>query len=113
MNLGILGFKGIVPSLFSLIVEVSFIRSFIIVGLLYGSLVQFNQVFRGSTFLSKVVWTTIFMTCKCLAFAFPLTFGSVLHVFAVAFTFLEFMKLLLMVVRPITSFITLHIMVNL
>jgi hypothetical protein len=53
------------------------------------------------------------MACKCLALPFSLTFGSVLLVFAVVFALLEFTKLLLMVVRPITFFITLHIIVNL
>jgi hypothetical protein len=99
------------------IVEVGFIRSFIVVVLLYGSLVQLNQMFRGSALSSKVVWTTTFMTCKCLAFAFafafPLIFGSILLIFAVVFALLEFTKFLLMVVRPITFFITLHIIVNL
>jgi hypothetical protein len=95
------------------IIEVGFIRSFIVVGLLYGSLVQLNQMFRGSALSSKVVWTTTFMACKCLAFAFPLIFGSILLIFAVVFALLEFTKFLLMVVRPITFFITLHIIVNL
>jgi hypothetical protein len=70
-------------------------------------------MFRGSAFTSKVVWTTIFMTCKCLAFVFPLIFGSVLHVLAVAYALFEFTKFLVMVVGSITFFITLHIMVNL
>jgi hypothetical protein len=100
-------------SLFSYIIEVSFIQSFIIVGLLYRSLVQFNKVFRSSTFPSKVVWTTTSMACKYLAFAFSLTFAFVLHVFVVAFAFLEFTKFLVMIIRSIISFITLHIMVNL
>jgi hypothetical protein len=70
-------------------------------------------MFRGSLFFGKIVWTTTFMACKCLAFAFPLTFGSFLHVPAVAFAFLEFTKFLLRVFRHITFFITLHIIVNL
>jgi hypothetical protein len=53
------------------------------------------------------------MARKCLALAFLLTFSSVLHVLAIAFAFLEFIKFLLWVLRPITFFITLHIMVNL
>jgi hypothetical protein len=52
------------------------------------------------------------MACKSFAFPFSLTFGSVLLVFVVAFALLEFTKLLLMVVGFITSFITLHITVN-
>jgi hypothetical protein len=69
-------------------------------------------MFRGSAFSSKVVCTTTFMACKYLAFAFPLTFGSILHVFAIAFTFFEFTIFLLMVIRSITFSITLHIIVN-
>jgi hypothetical protein len=60
-----------------------------------------------------MVWTTTFMTCECLALAFFLTFGPVLHVPAIAFAFLEFTKFLLWVFRPITFFITLHKIVNL
>jgi hypothetical protein len=62
-----------------------------------------------------MVWTTIFMACKCLAFAFafPLAFDPVLHVLAVAFALLEFTKFLVLVFRPITFFISLHIIVNL
>jgi hypothetical protein len=40
------------------------------------------------------------MACK--SFAFPLSFGSVLLVFAIAFALLEFTKLLLIVVGSIT-----------
>jgi hypothetical protein len=53
------------------------------------------------------------MSCKYLALAFSLTFGPVLHVLAVVFAFLKFTKFLLWVFRPITFFITLHIIVNL
>jgi hypothetical protein len=53
------------------------------------------------------------MTCKCLTSAFPLTFSHVLHVLAIAFSFLEFTKFLVLVFRFITFFITLHIIVNL
>jgi hypothetical protein len=60
-----------------------------------------------------MIWTTTFMGCKCLALVFSLTFGSVLHVLAVVFAFLEFTKFLLWGFRPITFFITLHITVNL
>jgi hypothetical protein len=49
-------------------------------------------MFRGLALSRKVVWTTTFMTCKCLAFLFPLTFGYVLLVFAIAFALLEFTK---------------------
>jgi hypothetical protein len=47
------------------------------------------------------------------AFAFALAFGSVLHVLAIAFVFLKFIKFLVMIVGSITLFITLHIIVNL
>jgi hypothetical protein len=70
-------------------------------------------MFRGSTFSGKVVWTTTFMACKCLAFAFVLTFGPILYVLAVVFVFLEFIKFLMLVFRPITFFITLHNIVSL
>jgi hypothetical protein len=70
-------------------------------------------MFRGLAFSSKVVWTTTFMACKCLAFSFPLTFGHVLHVLAIAFTFLEYTKFLVLVFRSITFFIIIHIIVNL
>jgi hypothetical protein len=70
-------------------------------------------MFRSAAFSAKMVWTTIFMACECLAFAFPLTFGSILHVLAVAFAFLKFTKFLVMVVGSITLFISLHIVVNL
>jgi hypothetical protein len=53
------------------------------------------------------------MACKSFVFPFPLTFGSVLLVLVVAFAFLEFIKLLLIVVESITFFITLHTIVNL
>jgi hypothetical protein len=53
------------------------------------------------------------MACECLAFALHLTFGSVLHVLAVVFAFLEFTKFLVMVIGSITLFITPHLMVNL
>jgi hypothetical protein len=52
------------------------------------------------------------MACKIFIFPIPLTFDSVLHIFTIVFAFLEFTKLLLMVVRYITFFITLHIMIN-
>jgi hypothetical protein len=48
-----------------------------------------------------------------ICLAFPLTFGSVLHGLVVVIAFLEFTKFLLWVFRPITFFITLHIIVNL
>jgi hypothetical protein len=82
--------------LFSHIVEVDFIQSFIVAGLLFLFLVLFNQMFRGAAFSSKVVSTTTFMACKCLvfAFAFALTIGYVLHVLVVVFAFLEFTKFL-------------------
>jgi hypothetical protein len=70
-------------------------------------------MFRGSAFSGKVVWTTTFMACKCLAFAFALTFGPILYVLAVVFVFLEFIKFLMLVFRPITFFITLHNIVSL
>jgi hypothetical protein len=57
---------------------------------------------RGAVFSGKMVWTTTFIACKCLAFPFPLTFGSVLHVFVIAFAFLEFTKFLVMIVGSIT-----------
>jgi hypothetical protein len=66
-------------------------------------------MFRSAAFFGKMVWTTTFMACEYIAFAFPLTFDPVLHVLAVAFVFLEFTKFLVMVV----GFITLHIVVNL
>jgi hypothetical protein len=68
-------------------------------------------MFRSVVFSSKMVWTTTFMACKCLAFA--LTFGSVLHVLAVVSVFVEFTKFLVLIFRSITLFITLHIIVNL
>jgi hypothetical protein len=70
-------------------------------------------MFKSVAFSSKMVWTTTFMACKCLAFAFLLTFGSVLHVLAVVFAFLEFTNFFVLVFRSITLFITLHIIVNL
>jgi hypothetical protein len=48
---------------------------------------------------------------KSLAFHF--TFGSILLTLAVAFSFHEFTKILLIVVRPIKFSFTLHIEVNL
>jgi hypothetical protein len=53
------------------------------------------------------------MAFKSLAFSLSLSFGSVLLILTVAFSFHEFTKILLMVVRPIDFCFTLHILVNL
>jgi hypothetical protein len=53
-------------------------------------------MFKGAAFSGKMVWTTTFMACEFLAiaFAFSLTFDSVLHVLDVAFVLLEFTNFL-------------------
>jgi hypothetical protein len=56
-----------------------------------------------------MVWTTTFMSCKCLALAFHLTFGYVLHILTVAFAFLKFTKFLLWVFSPITFYIIVNL----
>jgi hypothetical protein len=114
VNLGILGFEGIVPEVVASLLTSLKWASYDLLLLLdsfrdlwYNS----TKCLGGSTLSSKVVWTTTFMACKYLAF--PLTFGFVLLVFVIAFALLEFTGFLLMVVRPITSFNILHIIVNL
>ena len=52
-------------------------------------------------------------TYESLAFSLSLSFGYVLLILTVAFSFHEFTKILLMVVRPINFFFALHIVVNL
>jgi hypothetical protein len=53
------------------------------------------------------------MAFKTLVFPLSLSFGSVLSIFTIVFAFLEFTKILLMVVRPINFLFTIHIIVNL
>jgi hypothetical protein len=116
INFGISGFEGIVFEVVASLVTSLKWASYDLLLLLDSFMVfWYNSIkcLGGVAFSSKIVWTTTFMVCKYLAFAIPLTFGLVLHILVVAFVFLEFTKFLVMIVGSITSFITLHIIVNL
>jgi hypothetical protein len=101
--LGILGFECIVPKVDASLVILLKWASYDLL-LLLDSFGNFwynsTKYLEGSAFSGKMVWTTTFMTCKCLALAFPLTFDHVIHVPVVAFVFLEFTKFLLWVFGP-------------
>jgi hypothetical protein len=116
INFGISGFEGIVFEVVASLVTSLKWASYDLLLLLDSFMVfWYNSIkcLGGVAFSSKIVWSTTFMVCKYLAFAIPLTFGLVLHILVVAFVFLEFTKFLVMIVGSITSFITLHIIVNL
>jgi hypothetical protein len=75
------------------------------------------QLSGNTTFPCSVIRTTTFLILKGLVklFSFPqiMFVGFVLLILVVAFVFIEFTSILLMVVRSINLFLTLHAMVNL
>jgi hypothetical protein len=113
VNLGILEFEGIVPEVdASLVISLKWAPYDIL--LLFDS---FRDFWYSSTkclgvrhFLAKwfgppYLWHVNVL--PCLAFAFPLTFGHVLHVLVVVFTFLKFTKFLVLDPSPFSLLFTL------